>query len=141
MFSNDFATLTPYKRFLNKAIDYVIRFHSEQIDMELIVEHTFEIVKLLVEKYHDEKKTISGRLVAFVNYFHIEKDEDVHYFHPSYQTEIIHDADTFFHKHMLKICERMDNFNRHGSNFIIKNVEEIHIHVNVHDRRIQAKLD
>ena len=131
MFSNDFATLTQYKHFGNKVIDYVIRFHSEQNDLEVIVERTLDIVKSLVQKYHDDNKSISGRIVAFVKYFHIEKEEEVHYFHPSYKTEFITDAETFFNRHMLKICERMDSFNRHGSSFIIKNIQEIHIHINV----------
>ena len=131
MFSNDFATLTHYKQFGNRVVDYVIRFHSEQNDVKRIVEHTFDIFQSLIEKYHNDNKTISGRLVALVNYFHMEKEEDVHYFHPSYQSEIIEDAETFFSRHMLKICQRMENFNHHGSNFIIKNIQEIHIHINV----------
>ena len=131
MFSNDFATLTPYKHFGTCLFDYVIRFHSEQNDMSEIVEHTLDIVKSLVQYYHDNNKTISGRLVAFVKYFHIEKEEVVNFFHPSMKTEVIHDAEEFFVNHMLKICERMDNFNHHGSWFIIKNIHEIHIHINV----------
>ena len=131
MFSDDFATLMHYKQFGNRIVDYVIRFHSEQNDVEVVVEHTLDIVKSLVQKFHNDNKTISGRIIAFVKYFHIEKEEDVNYFHPSYKSEIIDDAETFFNRHMLKICERMDDFNHHGSNFIIKNIEEIHIHINV----------
>ena len=131
MFSNDFATLTTYKQFGNSAIDYVIRFHSEQNDLDIIAEHTLDIMKSLVQKYHNDNKRISGRLIAFVKYFHIEKEEEVEFFHPSLKTEVIDDAETFFNRHMLKICERMDNFNHHGSFFIIKNIQEIHIHINV----------
>ena len=136
MFSNDFATLTQHKHFRNRLVDYVIRFHSEQNDMDVVVEHTLDIMKSLVQKYHDDNKKISGRLIAFVKYFHIDKEEEVNYFHPSYKTEVIDDAETFFIRHMLKICERMDNFNHHGSYFIIKNIQEIHIHINVLNKSI-----
>ena len=51
-----------------------------------------------------------------------EEEEDVNYFHPSYKTEMIDDVETFFSRHMLKLGERMDNFNHHGSNLIIKNI-------------------
>ena len=122
MFSNDFATLTHYKHFGNKVLDYVIRFHSEQNDLEVIIEHTLDIVKALVQTYRDDNKMVSGRIVVFVKYFHIEKEEDVNYFHPSYKTEMIDVAETFFSRHMLKLGERMDNFNHHGSNLIIKNI-------------------
>ena len=134
MFSNDFATLTLYKDALKKRLsDYVIRFHSDQYDMDIIVPQSFQIVKDLIEDYHSKEKTIAGRLVVLVHYFHIEKDETVYYYHPSYQAEVIEDAEKFYFDHMLKICERMDTFNHHGSNFIITNVQEIHVHLSVLD--------
>ena len=132
MFSNDFATLTHYKDAFKKGLsDYVIRFHSEEIDLEIITKQTFQVVKELIADYHSKDKTISGRLVALVNYFHIDKEEVVSYYHPSYQAEVIDNAETFYFDHMLKICERMENFNHHGSNFIIHNVKEIHVHITV----------
>ena len=132
MFSNDFATLTLYKDAFKKSIcDYVIRFHSEEIDLEIITKQAFQVVKELVADYHNKDKTISGRLVALVNYFHIDKEEIVSYYHPSYRAEVIDNAETFYFDHMLKIGDRMENFNRHGSNFIIHNVKEIHVHITV----------
>ena len=134
MFSNEFATLTLYKSALKKnTCDYVIRFHSEQMDHEIVTRQSFQIVKDLVSEYLSKSKKISGRLVAFVQYFHIEKEETVNYFHSSYQSEVIQDAEMFYFRHMIKIGERMDNFNHHGSNFIIKNIKEIHVHINVHN--------
>ena len=50
-------------------------------------------------------------------------------FYPSYATEVIDTASDFFYTHMLKIGERMESFNRNGSKLIIKNIEEIHIHI------------
>ena len=132
MFSDDFATLTEYKVSLRKRIvDYVIRFHSEQVDIHLVIKRSFNIVKQLVEKYQRKDKTIKGRLVALVNYVHTVNETSVSYYHPSFQTETIDDVDNFFYTHMLKIVERMENMNRHGSNLLIKNIQEIHLHITV----------
>lgn len=134
MFSDDFATLTHYKDSLNKRVsDYVIRFHSEQNDVEMVVKQTFDVVKQLVKHYHDQDKTITGRIVAMVNYFHTEKKEMVTYYHPSFQAEVIDRASDFYFAHMLRICERMDNFHHHGSNLMIHNIEEIHLHISLLD--------
>lgn len=132
MFSNEFATLTHYKDSLKKRVsDYVIRFHEEQTDLEIIIKQTFDVVKALVDDYHKQDKTISARMVALVNYFQIDKEEIVSYYHPSYQAEVVDNVDSFYFDHMMKICERMEKFNHHGSNFIIKEVKEIHLHVSV----------
>ncbi|MEL7307043.1 MAG: hypothetical protein AAGK05_03675 [Pseudomonadota bacterium] len=132
MFSNDFATLTHYKSaFKKKLSDYVIHFHEEQIDFEIITNQTFDVVQALVEDYRNQGKIISGRLIALVNYFQIENEEIVPYYHASYQTERIDNVDDFYFTHMMKICDRMENFNHHGSNLIIKEVKEIHLHINV----------
>ena len=132
MFSNDFAKLTEYKVSLRKRIvDYVIRFHSEQVDMQLVIKRSLEIVKQLIDKYQREDKTIKGRLVALVNYVHTVNETSVSYYHPSFQCEIIDDVDNFFYTHMLKIAERMENMNKHGSNLLIKYFQEIHLHITV----------
>jgi len=132
MFSNDFATLTHYKDSLKKRVsDYVIRFHSEENDLQKVIEHSFEVVKQLINDYHQKDKVIMGRMVAFVNYFHIEKEQIITYYHPSYKTEVIDEADNFYFTHMLKIGERMQQFNREGSNLLLKNIEELHLHINV----------
>ena len=132
MFSNNFATLTEYKVSKRKTfVDYVIRFHSEETEIETVIHHSLDIVKQLVEDYHGKDKTIKGRLVALVNYVRINNDTSVSYYHPSLQAEVIDDADNFFCTHMLKIAERMDNMNQHGSNLLIKNIQEIHLHISV----------
>lgn len=132
MFSNDFATLSEYKvSFRKRNVDYVIRFHTEQTDIHLIIKRSFEIVKQLIEKYQREDKTIKGRMVALVNYVHTVTEKSVSYYHSSFQHEVIEDAVDFFSTHLLKIAERMENMNRHGSNLMIKNIQEIHIHITV----------
>ena len=130
MYSNDFATLTEYKVSKRKSVaDYVIRFHSEQSDIQVIVNFSFDIFKQLVEKYHRENKIIKGRLVALVNYVHMQNEKNVSYYHASFQSEVINDVEKFFHTHMLKIANRMENMNHNGSNWMIKNIEEVHIHI------------
>ena len=42
-------------RLIKKVVDYVIRFHSEQSNLEVIVNQTFPVVKELVDYYHYKK--------------------------------------------------------------------------------------
>ena len=132
MFSKSHATLSHYRTSLKSHIvDYVIRFNDEENDIQQVVNKTSDIVQDLVKHYHVKGKTISARLVARVNYEHVETARNVTYYHPSYKAEVIDDATEFFITHMLKIGKRMDSFNHNGSNLIIKNIDEIHIHLNV----------
>ena len=132
MFSNHFANSSIHKdSFKRTACDYVIRFHSEQNNLDDIVKNTYEFVKHLVYDYHKNDETVSGRLILKVNYHRVGKEKVVTYYHSSPHTEIINSAEDFYFTHMLLICNRMDDFNRHGSNLLVKNVEEIHFHVNV----------
>ena len=131
-FSNDFAKSSIHKdAFKKTACDYVIRFNSEQNNLDHIVKNCFEFVKRLVAEYHEKDETISGRLILKANYHPVGKEEVVTYYHSSPYTETIDSAEDFYFTHMLLICARMEDFNRHGSNLLIKNVEEIHFHVNV----------
>lgn len=132
MYANKYATLTEYKSAFNKAaIDYVIRFQSRETSIETIIEHTCDIIKQLVDGYHTKNKTIKARLVAKVMYINTKTESLVSYYHPSKQFEIVNNVEDFFYTHMLKIAERMDNFNCNGSNLLIHNIEEIHIHIDV----------
>ena len=131
MFSHDDATLLHYKTCFNGLLnDYVIRFDNEESNLEVVIEKSFAVFKMLYEKYKSEDKVISGRLVALVKYIHLLDDKTVSYYHASYATEVIVDASDFFNAHMLKIGQRMENFNKNGSHLVIKNIEEIHIHIN-----------
>ena len=132
MFSNDFATLTEYRASTRKQlVDYVIRFHSQQIDIQQVIKHTFDIVKQLVEMYQHDDKTIKGRMVALVHYVNVVTEKSVSYFHSSCQSEIIDNVNDFFYTHMLKIAERMENMNQNGSNLMVENIQEIHLHISV----------
>jgi len=132
MFSNSHATLSHYRTSLKAhIIDYVIRFNVDENDIQQVVNKTSDIVQELVKDYHVKNKAISARLVVRVNYENVETGHNVTYYHPSYKAEVIQDATEFFIKHMLKIGKRMDSFNRNGSNLSIKNIVEIHIHLNV----------
>ena len=132
MYSNEIATLTHYKSaFKGSVVDYIIRFHSHQSIIEFVTEHSFDIVKKLIDEYQRAGKFISGRLVARVVYTNERTGKEVPYYHASYATEVIENAEDFYFTHMLKIAERMDAFNRVGSHLIIDRIDEIHLHVNV----------
>lgn len=134
MYSNEEATLTLYKDVLQgQHQDYVIRFNHEQQSIEEVIQISSDIVKLLIDEFHQKDKTIKGRLVARMCYIRINKENDTadeitHYI-PSYRSEIIDNAQDFFITHMMKIGQRMENFNANASNLIIHNISEIHLHV------------
>ena len=121
MFTTEACTLEPYKKGLS-CVDYVIRFKDPHTSIEDVISISNTVFLMLME----DKKYEYGRLVARVSYARGE-DDIVTYYHPSYAMELIHD--NFFKEHMLKIGERMAHFNRHGSNLVIKRIDEIHIHV------------
>ena len=130
MYSNDKVTLTLYKESFRKVCrDYVIRFSEEQHRIEEIIHISSDIVKQLIGDYHRKDKTVSGRLVALVKYIRANSNDEVVYYHPSYQTEVIEDANDFFVTHMLKIAQRLDDFNKNGSKLFIKAIVEIHLHL------------
>lgn len=130
MFSNDEATLTLYKQALKGIIqDYVIKFHREQYRIEEIITIAFDIIKQLINELQLKSKVVKGRLVALVCYIRKEEDQEVKVYHPSYQCENIDDVETFFTSHMMKIADRIENFNHRGSNLLIKNIAEIHLHI------------
>ena len=130
MFSNNEATLTLYKNSLRGVCkDYVIRFNEEQVSIEKIISISSDIVKQLIDSLQKEDKTFKGRLIACVSYLRIGNEEEVMYYHPSYRNEVIEDANEFYMTHMLKIAQRMDDFNKNGSKLLIKNISEIHLHI------------
>ena len=130
MYSNDKATLTLYKESLKRTcLDYVIHFHDIQTQINRIIPMAFDLVQQLVESFQREDKTISARLVALVCYTREETNEKINVYHPSFKSEVIADAEHFFINHMLKIAERMECYNRQGSNLAIQGICEIHLHI------------
>ena len=117
-FSNEGACITHHKtRLRGKVEDYVIRFDSDKTDLQEIIIVSASIFKQLIESYNDE--AIMGRLVAKVNYQHYnsqqEEDEKRSYYFASYASELITNTETFFERHMLRIGERLQVFNKNGS--------------------------
>ena len=132
MFSNNRLTLALHKQcFGGAGQDFVMRFNQCETDINDIISISSSMVKMLIDGYLLEGKAIKGRLVARVVYISMNSEEKVVYYHPSYQTACIHDSDEFFTQHMLKIAQRMDKFNQNGSNLIIDNIEEIHLHFSI----------
>ena len=129
-FSNEYADLCLHKTSLKGVVrDYVITFHECERAIEPIIGKTLTLVKQLFETC--KGKTIRARLIAKVNYHHIndkqEVDDTRSYHFPSYQVEIVNDVEDFFTRHLMKIVSRMDSFNANGSNLLIDRIEHIHI--------------
>lgn len=132
LFENNFCSLFHHGNSLKgKITDYVIKFHDEQMDMDIIAKDAFDVVKNLFNSYSEKDKTVSARMITLVNYFHTEKKEMVQHYHSSGHAEVVNDPESFYFYHMLSMGDRMNAFNNKGSNLIIRNVEEIHIHINV----------
>ena len=134
-FANDFGNVKHHKTSLRGVVqDYVISFNEEQCEIECIMQHSMLIVKELFEAFKKNDKTIKGRLIAKVNYDHLNpmtNEETERSFHfPSYSNEVIEDSYEFFITHMTKIANRIAEFNaNHGSNLKLKNIEHIHIQI------------
>lgn len=126
-YSNDCGTLSFHRQSLKGTVqDYVIEFRKDMVDIPLIIHDTFELFGKLMEKYKDEM--VKARLVAKIHFQHLGKDvEDRFYHFGSYAAEIVNDPRDFFERHMLKISQRLDEFNHHGSNLVMKTVSHIHI--------------
>lgn len=130
MYSNEEATLSLYKENVKGMCrDYVIRFKHNQQDIEHIIPLCFDIVSQLINDFHRRDKTVKGRLVALVHYTREATGAEVRAYHPSCQSEVLEDAKDFFITHMLKIVERMSDFNRQGSNLQIESISEVHLHI------------
>ena len=129
MYSNKDLTISLHKQcFDGAAQDLVIRFKNHETSINDIIKISSHIVTELIELYQQRGRNLKGRLVARVVYTSMASDESVVYYHPSYQSETIHNGNTFYTNHMLKISERMDKFNRNGSSLIIERIDEIHLH-------------
>ena len=130
-YRNDCANLSFYKSSL-KGVgqDYCISFEKDEIDINFILSQTAELFDQLISHFKD-KRNIYARLVAKVNLYHINETKDIieetSYHFPSYSTEKVVNIGEFFERHMLKIGSRLEDFHVRGSNYLIKNIEHIHI--------------
>ena len=131
--SNANGTLGHYKSSIRGIVqDYIITFNSEECDIHCVIDKTYELFEKLIKHFQDSKSNISCRLVAKVNFLHVNEVTDEiserSYFFPSFQTEVVvGDVLGFYTTHMLKIAKRLEFFHANGSNLQIKNIESIHI--------------
>ena len=127
--SNEFGNVCFYKSsFYNRVLDYQIDFKSAEVDFSSLVDKTFDLFMKVLERCKGNR--VLGRLVAKVNFIHTNTDgreEERTYHFPSYKTQEIQDPLLFFKSHMLKIANRLETFNKEGSNLVLKNIEHIHI--------------
>lgn len=111
-----------------KCQDYIISFHKDEADIELAMDRTKHLFLKLIEYFADTDKVIKARLVMKINFQHMANDtEDRSYHFGSYSAEVVRDPSEFFTRHMYKIVQRLDQFNYHGSNLIMKAISHIHI--------------
>ena len=127
--TNECGTLSLHKQTTNgKLQDYIISFHKDEADIELVVDRTKQLFLQLIEYFADSNITIMARLVMKIHFQHIVNDlEDRFYHFGSYSAEVVRDPSEFFTRHMYKIVQRLDQFNHHGSNLVMKEISHIHI--------------
>ena len=130
MYTNKDLSLSLHKQCFNGASrDFVIRFKKHETCIEDIIAISSQTVIQLIDHYLQKGKRVKGRIVASVVYLKFNSEENITYYHPSYAMEQIYDAEKFYTDHMMKILQRMDNFNRNGSMLIIDRIDEIHLHL------------
>ena len=137
-FSNDCGTLQFHQQSLKgKMQDYVITFHKEEMEIKSVSTDTYVLFHLLMETFKD--KLVRARLVAKVLFEHLGSEEVRHYHFGSYSTEVVKDDKEFFMRHMLKISQRLDEFNSHGSNLMMKAISHIHIQLTITESTLVKK--
>ena len=127
-FSNDCGNLSFHRESLKGVIqDYVIKFNEGQVDIQGIIADTYELFVQLMGKFKD--KAVKARLVAKILFSHIGKDKvEIRSYHfTSYGAEFVYDPKEFFERHMMKISQRLGDFNLHGSDLVFKTISHIHI--------------
>lgn len=134
-YSNECGTLSFHRQSLKGRIqDYVIKFHKDEKDIDLMINDTYDLFFELIEQF--KEKIVKARLVAKIHFHHFGKDEEVDdrfYHFGSYSSEVVNDPRQFFERHMMKISQRLSNFNVHGSNLVIKTISHIHIQLSCMD--------
>ena len=129
---NDYASLSHHRDSLKGAvIDFKICFKHRQYTVRDVIHIASHLVKELIDAFHREDLTVRGNLVARVMYVRTSTEEEVVYHHSSCPSEIIDDAEDFFVTHMMAIAERLDSWNRNGSNLLIKDIELIYVQLNI----------
>ena len=127
---NEHAKLCFHKSSLKNVVqDYVISFNEEEKEIAPLIDKTLYLVKQLFERFPN--KTVYARIIAKVNYFHINAHKEIiesrSYYFPSYQAEVVNDVEDFLIRHLTKIASRMNTFNANGSNLLIDKIEYLYI--------------
>lgn len=115
--------------FRGRVKDFQISFNEEQKDIDSAIQVSLELFRQLINSFQNANVLV--RFIAKVNFFHVnpltnEVTERSYHF-CSDKTESVYDVDEFYQRHMRKIVQRLDNFNVHGSNLLIKNIAHIHV--------------
>ena len=109
--------------------DYILSFHEQECDIELMVAKTYDLFERLIQHYHDQH--IRARLVAQVNYMRVDDSHEIigyeDYHFGSYSLEPVENPPDFYQRHMSKIATRMDSFHQHGSRLLVHAIKHIHI--------------
>lgn len=127
--SNKYGNLCLHKTTFSKRVsDYQINFKEVEVDFNLLLHKTFDLFLTVMTRYKNHH--VLGRLIAKVNFIHtnsngVEQERSYHF--PSFKAHEIEEPLFFFKANMMKIVERLDTFNKEGSNLVLKNIEHIHI--------------
>ena len=125
---NDHATLRHWKDSLKGAVnDYKICFEYNQYSVPDIIHTAAELCEELINAYCKDGTRVKGTLVAKVHYIRCTTEEEAVYYHTSAPCEEIINPLEFFERHMLRIANRIDTLNRHGSWLLIKHIEAIFV--------------
>ena len=119
--------------------DYIIEFPQSETSLDDIVDKTYDLFYMLCEKYSDMR--IKARLIAeceFLREKTVDNDKNgsqkvcdiIETYHfASYSAEWVEKMTCmdFYERHMQKIANRMDEFNRKGSSLKLNRIKHIHI--------------
>lgn len=131
---NDFAKICYHSQSLRGAVqDYIISFEENVSDIRDVIDKTYDIFELLMNKVKDN--VVKARLIAQVNYLRMnDKHEEIgqeDYHFASYQAECVYDTKEFYTRHLTKIATRLDEFHQNGSRLLINRIKHIHIALTV----------
>lgn len=126
---NDRCKLEFYKESVRGHVrDYIISFNDNETSIEEVIEDSYDLFKKLMETF--KNKLVKVRLIAKIEFAAIKDGKEMeirHYHFTSYQAEYVEDCEEFFKRHMLKIASRLSEFNKNGSNLVMKRICDCHI--------------
>ena len=132
-FVNDFGTLRSHRKsFKGRVEDFVITYCKEEVNVGGIIDGAYQLFHELMTSCND--KVVKARLVAKVDYEHVLSSESRSYHFASLPAEVVDDPRDFFERHMNKISERLEDFNEHGSNLVIRRICCIYIQLSCNTR-------